>query len=274
MIETDIFFIITAGIVGLLGGSFLTVVIHRGPVIWGLVTNNSVYPQHYSLALPRSHCPHCKHPLGPQDLIPLLSYFAVRGKCRYCGTKISSFYPMVELLGVMSAMVAIALPLAWLPSLAAFTLFLFLVALGMIDARTGYLPDALTLPLITMGILLSIGNIFIPLGQSLWGAGLGYTSFWLISTLYKAIRKQDGLGLGDAKLMAAAGAFLGPFALPFMVLMAALSALITIMVLRVKGGAIDPQTEIRFGPYLASSIALCFTLTHSAPNMMPWIMGI
>lgn len=248
-------------IFGAILGSFLTVVISRGPVIWGLVDPDGPLPTPYSLARPRSHCPGCKNQLGLRDLVPILSFFANRGACRQCKAKIPRLYPVMEIGGAIIGAVSLILftsPLAWGGAL---FFLLSLLGLGAIDARTGYLPDAMTLPLLAIGLALSIGGPFGPWSMALIGAGLGYGTFTALAFLYRQIRGQDGLGAGDAKLLGAIGAFTGPFALPFVVLIAAGSALVTVAVgaLRSKE-QMTAETEIRFGPYLAMGGSVAFVL--------------
>ena len=227
---------------GLIGSSFVSVLIHRGPVIWGLIEVPASLPRPYSLARPRSHCPHCSHKLSATDLIPLFGFLRQGGRCRYCGVPISRLYPALELAGACAGAIAAFCFAAPLPAGMALIFLLSLLALAVIDAQTGYLPDAITLPLIGLGLILSIGDVFIPWTAALWGAGLGYGVFWGISTLYQLIRRQEGLGLGDAKLLAAIGSFTGPFALPFVVLAAAISALMAIALTN-KGNGFDPPAS-------------------------------
>ena len=138
-----------------------------------------------------------------------------------------------------------------------------LLALTIIDARTYRLPDWLTLPLIAVGLTASV-----VLDKSLWlhglGAVLGYGALVAIELSYKRLRGRDGLGRGDAKLLAAGGAWCGALALPFIVLAASLSALIYALVLRlVFARSLDGSSAIAFGPFLAFGIALIYALQTS-----------
>ena len=251
------FLVLVGGVVGLCCGSFLTVVVTRGPALWGLVdhTEASKPP---GLAHPPSHCPYCQSQLTARQLIPLLSYAIQRGRCAHCGAPISAFYPLVEALGLGAGVLAVVLPGGWLAMIGAFVLFLFLIALGAIDWRTGYLPDALTFPLILLGLGFGAAGVFQPWQMALLGAALGYGVFWAIGATYRAFRGVDGLGLGDAKLLAAGGAFAGPYALPFIVLIAAFSALSYIGLANLRGAGLSAQSEIRFGPFLAVGVAGAF----------------
>jgi leader peptidase (prepilin peptidase)/N-methyltransferase len=135
-----------------------------------------------------------------------------------------------------------------------------LAALAMIDIRTGRLPDVLTLPLVALGI--GVTALLEPdqLSFHAAAAALGYTSLWLIATLYRRHRGHDGLGLGDAKLLAAAGAWLGPLALAPLVLVASLSALATIGLLRLAGRPVSLQSSLPFGPFLGAGFLFLWCL--------------
>lgn len=129
-----------------------------------------------------------------------------------------------------------------------------LLALAIIDLRTYRLPNFLTFPLIAFGL---IYNFILALDfyPYLLGAVLGYAIFWTVETAYRLIRKRDGLGRGDAKLLAVGGAWCGAMALPFIILIASASALALVL--------LKPQSERRlvklaFGPYLAAAIAVTF----------------
>ncbi len=256
---------IFAAAFGLIIGSFLNVVVHRGPVMWGLIARD----QHRfgGLALPRSYCPHCGQTLGVSDLIPLASFVFRGGKCRYCKAPISVRYPIIELAGAGAAVAAVAL---WGPSLSALLAAVFLwalIALAAIDAETGYLPDAITLPLILIGIIANIGDRFAPLQDALIGAAAGYLSFRLIGMIFKRLRGVDGLGQGDAKLLAALGAWGGWALLPVTVFLAALLALVGVIFAVVLGKSVDRDTEVPFGPALVVAGGLAFMLTGAGVDV-------
>lgn len=221
-------------------GSFLGVVIRRlpdgAPVVWG-----------------RSRCPCCATVLRVRDLVPLVSWAAAGGRCRYCGRSIGWFYPGIELAAVAVAAVAVLMSrgqAAWLDCLLGW----WLLALGWIDLRRWLLPDALTLPLIIAGLV--AGAVFDPerLADRSLGAALGYLSLVAVAAVYRALRGREGLGRGDAKLLAAAGAWVGAAALPQVILLAALSALAAAGCLRLAGARIDARTALPFGPFLAIAI--------------------
>lgn len=135
-----------------------------------------------------------------------------------------------------------------------------LAALAVIDIRTGRLPDALTVPLVALGIAATAVLAPEQLGLHSIAAVLGYASLWLVAALYRRCRGHDGLGLGDAKLLAAAGAWLGPLALAPLVLLASLSALATIGMLRMAGRPVSLHSSLPFGPFLGAGLLLLWCL--------------
>ena len=188
------YYSIVFGIMGLLIGSFLNVVIYR-------------VPRGESIVKPGSHCPSCGHVLKAWELVPILSFLVQRGRCRKCRTKISWRYPGVELLTGLLFFYAVWQKNGVLDARLMLNLIFLatLVALAFIDYDTMRLPDVLTLPLLGIGLL---GAFLLPGQPSGWvslasAVGIGGL-FWLIATFY-----PRGMGMGDVKLVAAMGAFLG-----------------------------------------------------------------
>lgn len=237
-------------------GSFLNVVISRGPIIWSLVDSPSTTPAKFSLAWPPSHCPHCLAQIRPQHLIPVVGFVILRARCADCGARIAWHYPVIELLtGLLALALMAGVGINWL-SLALFIGGCGLIAAAAIDWRTGFLPDAITLPLLWLGLLVNLDGAIAPLRDAVIGAAAGYLSFRLIGDAYEALRGRIGLGRGDAKLLAAIGAWLGWWALPFVIFTASLLGLATALP-SLFARAEEPLTaEIRFGPFLAISAAL------------------
>ncbi|MEM1409210.1 MAG: prepilin peptidase [Pseudomonadota bacterium] len=250
--------------VGAVIGSFINVLISRGPVLWGLVENENGGPKR-GLAFPPSACEACGKRLKPFELIPILSFLALRGKCRYCGAPIGIRHLIIEIAG---ALIGAGCLIAFGPSLEALVnaFFLFiLIALATIDAETGYLPDALVLPLLAAGWLVAAAGLGPPFLNALIGTVLGGGGLWLIAKGYWLWRRRDGLGGGDIKLVAAAGAWLGPFALPYVMLAASLSALVFVSLQMLLGKReADLSTALRFGPFLAGALALVKLLPFPA----------
>jgi leader peptidase (prepilin peptidase) / N-methyltransferase len=249
----DWIIIATGGIFGLLAGSFLNVVIHRGPAIWKLVDDET---RRGNLSTPRSYCPACKIQLHTAHLIPVFSYLLLGGKCRACAAPIPIRYPIVELLGAAAGVVSVVIWGSPGAAIAAAVFFWVLIALAVIDLETGYLPDALVLPLLGAGLAVNTIGLFIPIFSAVIGAAVGYGAFWLISFIFVRLRGIEGLGMGDAKLLAAIGAWLGWQALAPVVLLAALLALAGIGVANLRGHKIGAQTPAPFGPALAAAGAI------------------
>ena len=229
-------------------GSFLGVLIERLPAGSPVVVG-------------RSACPHCGVRLRAADLVPLLSWLAARGRCRHCRHRLGAFYPLVELAAVavaLSATLVLDETAAWLIG-ATLGLGWTLLTLSWIDHRHLVLPDVLTLPLIPAGLLVAWVVSPESLPHHLLGAALGYAGLAAVAALYRRARGRAGLGAGDAKLFAAAGAWLSWEALPSVLLIAGALGL----VLALAGGAgrrLAADTAVPFGPALAGAFWLVWLL--------------
>lgn len=258
----------TVAILGLLVGSFLNVVIHRVPVMldreWRaqcdeLAGREPAAQAPYNLIVPRSACPSCKAPITALQNVPVVSWLALRGRCAGCGTAISARYPLVELLtGLMSCAVAWKFGYGW-PMLAALVLTWFLVALTFIDLDTQLLPDNLTLPLLWIGLALSLAAPAVPVTavpvdprSSIIGALAGYLSLWSVYQLFRIVTGKEGMGYGDFKLLAALGAWLGWKMLLPIVLASALVGAVVGVVMMARFGR-ERSQPMAFGPYLAAA---------------------
>jgi leader peptidase (prepilin peptidase) / N-methyltransferase len=213
-------------------------------------------PEHRPVALARSACAACGTALGPLDLVPLASFALLRGRCRYCGHPIGWFHPAVELaaLGVSTcAVLACQTPQqVWIASVLGWTL----LALGWIDVLWLLLPDVLTLPLLLAG--LGVASVTAP-DTIFWhalGAACGYLGLRAVALTYRALRGREGMGAGDAKLLAAAGAWLGVAALPWMVFLAALAGLAVAGISAAAGRPMQATTALPFGACLAAAFWL------------------
>jgi len=272
------FWIAAAGVLGLIVGSFLNVVILRLPArmeyFWKRDAREMLELASADEAAPPdivrkgSHCPHCKHPLAAWDNIPLLSWLVLRGRCRYCTAPISIQYPLVELLcGITSAVVVWHFGVTW-QAAAALLFTWFLVAAGGIDFRTQLLPDVLTLPLLWLGLLISLVPVFVDTREAVIGAAIGYLALWSVYWLFKLATGKDGMGFGDFKLFAAAGAWMGYAALLPVIIIAALSgAIIGTILLRTRGQ--DRSVPFAFGPFLA--IAMWIWLVAGDPILAAYM---
>lgn len=210
-------------------------------------------PAGQPVAWARSACPHCGRQLAAADLAPVASWLVAGGKCRYCAHPLGLFYPGIELaaLGV-AAWAALALPdplLVWAGCLLGWSL----LGAAVIDARHFVLPDILVLPLIPAGILLQAWIAPGAWTGHLVGAAAGYLGFAAVAALYRRLRGREGLGMGDAVLLAAAGAWVGWAGLPSVVFAGAVLGLLGAVALRAAGRRVDGATELPFGPALAAA---------------------
>ena len=219
-------------------GSFLGVLIRR-------------LPGGQPVVFSRSACAHCGSRLAARDLVPLLSYVGARGRCRYCHAPIGWFHPLVELLALgVAAIVTCAGHMrfsapdpVWVWSGCA--LGWTLLALGWIDLKTLRLPDVLTLPLLLAGLLSCrlLSPAAVP--DHTVAAVVGYGGFRLVALIYRRLRGYEGLGMGDAKLLAAAGAWTGLGALPFVI---AGAAIVTLVATGVTYTSMSLHGQVDAGP--------------------------
>jgi len=249
-------------VLGLLVGSFLNVVVHRMPIIldrqWRrqcdeLAGRETPPAPRYNIVVPRSACPACRTPIRAIHNVPVLSWLALRGRCASCKARISARYPLVELLsGLLAA--AVAWKFGFTPQMgAALVLTWFLVALTFIDIDTQLLPDALTLPLLWLGLAASVsGYTPVEPRSAIIGALAGYLSLWSVYHLFRLATGKEGMGYGDFKLLAALGAWLGwQMLLPIILLSAAVGAVTGIALILIRGR--DRNVPIPFGPFLAAA---------------------
>jgi len=194
-VTVDIQVLLVALLVGLCIGSFLNVVIYRLPLGQSLVS-------------PRSRCTKCGYELRWYDNVPVLSWALLGGRCRRCRAPISVQYPIVELVtGLLFVLVAWLTPVGPL-LVSRLILVAILVALFGIDLEHQILPNVITLPGVVIGLLFSL---IAPPGwkDALIGAALGAGVLYGIAAAYYAVRREEGLGMGDVKMLAMIGAFLG-----------------------------------------------------------------
>jgi leader peptidase (prepilin peptidase)/N-methyltransferase len=247
-------------VVGLTAGSFLNVVIYRLPKMldedWrrecaALAGKEKVVLERprMSLAHPPSHCPHCGHRLRPIENIPLISYLVLRGRCSACNASIGLRYPLVEATtALLSVLVVGRFGVGW-ESAAALILTWGLIALSAIDLDTRLLPDAITLPLLWLGLLLSLDGWPTDSRSAILGAALGYSFLWTVFHLFRLLTGKEGMGFGDFKLFALFGAWLGWQYLPQIILLSACAGALVGAALLLRGR--DSQIPIPFGPYVA-----------------------
>ena len=249
------------GIFGLVLGSFLNVVIYRLPKMMQRESDNYVaeesglpppHTERYNLMLPRSACPHCGHQISALENIPVVSYLAIKGKCRGCQAPISPRYPLVELAGGVLAAVTVWHFGSGLAGMAALVFGFFLIAMTMIDAETNLLPDDLTLSLLWLGLLVNLNGTFVSLQSAVIGAVAGYLCLWTIYWLFKLCTGKEGMGYGDFKLLAALGAWMGWAMLPQLILLASVVGSVCGIAILIIA-RLGKDTHLPFGPYLAGA---------------------
>lgn len=260
-------------ILGLLVGSFLNVVAYRLPLqlqrtwrrealAWlaGSDASADAQPQPptasaadtepFNLLVPRSRCPRCGTGIAAHDNLPVLSWLWLRGRCRHCQAAISWRYPLVELASGALAVLVVAEFGASAQGLAALLLVWMLLVLTLIDCDHQLLPDAITLPLLWLGLLLNVAELFAPLASAVIGAVVGYLLLWSVYWLFRLATGREGMGYGDFKLLAAFGAWFGWEALPALLLVASASGALygTAAILLRRQGR---EVPFAFGPFLA-----------------------
>jgi len=226
-------------------GSFLFVVVKR-------------YPELAGIAAGRSRCPACGSRIAARDLVPILGWLRLRGRCRVCAAPIGWHYPAVELAAAAIAAWAASAVSGWMLWVSC-GLGWALLTLSLIDLRCYRLPDFLTLPILLAGFGVTAVARHAELPGHLLGAVLGFAVLVGIGWVYRRLRGREGLGLGDAKLLAAGGAWLSWEALPALVLTAAVLALAVTIGLRLwQREPLSAATRVPFGPYLALAIWLAW----------------
>ena len=252
------------GLIGLLVGSFLNVVIYRLPIMmqrnWRkecaeylqLDATEAASKEPFNLAVPLSRCPNCNTPIKPHQNIPIISYLCLKGRCAACNNPITTRYPLVEAFtAITSALVAwhfgdtpqtvFALVLTW-----------SLIALSFIDIDHQLLPDNITLPVLWLGLFLSLFGFYTDAHAGIIGAIAGYTVLWTVYQLFKLATGKEGMGYGDFKLLALFGAWLGWQYLPLIILLSSLVGAIIGLSMIVFAKK-DHNSPLPFGPYLAAA---------------------
>lgn len=265
MIDQMLYFVFL-GVIGLCVGSFLNVVIYRYPK--ALFADQSPF-----LALCRpawSFCPSCEAKLKWYHNIPVISWLLLHGQCAACKKPIAKRYPLVELL---TAIITVIMAWAFMGNLLLLVIGLvfswILITLFFIDVDHQLLPDGLTLGLLWIGLLVNaLWGLFVTPLAAITGAAVGYVLFALLNGLYKALRGRDGLGLGDAKLIAALLAWFGIAALPYLLIGSGVLALLVTLGLMI-GKKHQYQQAFAFGPYLAIAGWLFLLLSHICHGLLP-----
>ena len=233
----DLIFVI---ILGGLWGSFANVCIYRLPKGKGVVSG-------------RSFCPNCKKLIIWKDNIPIISFLFLNGKCRNCKKKIPSQYLLIELITIVHFLVIYYLFGITITTLLFLILGLSFIIIFFIDLKHYIIPNILTFPLMIIGFIKSfdpnLNPIFPNFINSLIGGIFGYFVIWSIIYFYKQVRKKEGMGLGDAKLLSAIGFWFGWISIPFVIFLSSIIALLFVIPSLIKKSK-KLSSQIPFGPYI------------------------
>lgn len=243
---------VLGGLLGLVIGSFLATILIRGPKGESALTG-------------RSRCDACGTVLGARDLVPILSWLVGRGRCRACGAWIDPRHLAMELAAALVGVVAVLahpLPLALVTA----GLGWWLLLLAALDLEAHWLPDLLTLPLIALGLAAAWAGFGPPLAERLWGAGIGWASLEAIRVTYRVSRGRDGMGGGDPKAFAAAGAWVGAWNLPVILLCAGLLGIAAALTMLLRKQAVAATTRMPLGTLLALALWPAWLLVAIQPS--------
>ena len=232
--------LLLVSVLGALWGSFANVCIYRLPLRGGVVKG-------------RSFCPKCKKKIFWYENIPILSYLILGGKCSKCKKIISFQYLLVESISIFSFLIIYYFFGVSLTTILLIILFLSFIVIFFIDLKHYIIPDILTFPMMVLGFLKSFDPNLNPLFpnyiNSLLGGIIGYGIIWLLILFYKKIRNKEGMGLGDAKILAVVGFWFGWVSIPFVIFLSSTIALIIVIpdLLKKKKKL---TSQIPFGPYI------------------------
>jgi len=240
----------------------------------GSFANVCIYrlPKNKQIISGRSFCPKCKKKINWYDNLPLISFLFLNGKCRKCNKVISSRYFIVELITGFIFLI-IYLTSDNLSSIIFLSILsLIFVVIFFIDLENFIIPDVLNFSVMTLGLFKN----FIPnfntsliheINQSIIGGIVGYVSIWLIIFLYKTFKKIDGMGLGDAKLMAGIGLLFGWQSIPFVLFVSSILGLIFVVPSLIKKQK-NMRTEIPFGPFIILACLVYFVYGNQLYNLI------
>ena len=241
--------------------------------IWGSFSNVCIYrlPNYQSVVKGRSFCTFCKEKINWYDNIPLLSFIFLKGKCRCGKSKISLQYFIVEFISGISFLFIYYLFGISITTLLLIILSVFFIIIFFIDLKHFIIPNELTFPLIFIGFVKSFEpnlnqTIFPNYIDSLIGGVFGYLIIWLIIFFYKKVRKKEGMGLGDAKLMAVVGFWFGWLSIPFTIFISSFVALIFAIPSLLKKNK-NMSTQIPFGPYIIIGCIIYVSFANQIKHM-------
>ena len=245
-------------ILGGLWGSFANVCIYRLPLDKGVVSG-------------RSYCPKCKKQITWKDNIPIISYLLLSGKCRKCKKPISSQYTLVEFLSILFFTIIYFLYGITLTTLLLMILSLSFIIIFFIDLKHFIIPNEITFSMMALGFLKSFDpnlNLLFPnYINSLIGGLLGYGIIWSIIYFYKQVRKKEGMGLGDAKLFGVIGFWFGWLAIPFIIFLSSVIALVSVVPSLLKNSR-TMSSQIPFGPYIILGTLIYLFFENSFKSLL------
>ncbi len=245
-------------ILGGLWGSFANVCIYRLPLEKGVVSG-------------RSYCPKCKKQITWKDNIPILSYLLLSGKCRKCKKPISSQYTIVEFLSILFFTIIYFLYGITLTTLLLMILSLSFIIIFFIDLKHFIIPNEITFSMMALGFIKSfdpnLNSIFPNYINSLIGGLLGYGIIWSIIYFYKQVRKKEGMGLGDAKLFGVVGFWFGWLAIPFIIFLSSVIALLSVVPSLLKNLR-TMSSQIPFGPYIIIGTLIYLFFENSFKSLL------
>ena len=231
----------------------------------GSFANVCIYrlPRDKQIISGRSYCPRCKKKIKWYDNLPLISYIFLNAKCRNCDKSISVRYLIVELItGISFLLIFLSFKNLYTIVFLS-TLILILIMIFFIDLENFIIPDVLNFSIMFLALLKNflpnLNTSFVQeINQSIIGGIVGYLSIWVIIFLYKTIKKIDGMGLGDAKLMAGIGLLFGWQSIPFVLFISSVLGLIFVIPSLLSKKK-NMRSEIPFGPFIIASSIVYFT---------------
>ena len=242
--------------------------------LWGSFANVCIYrlPENKSVITGRSSCPNCKNKIPWHDNIPLLSFILLMRKCRFCKNPIDLQYFIVELISAISFVSIYYFFGLTLAALLLLILSIFFIIIFFIDLKHFIIPNELTFPLMIIGFIKSFDpnlnqTIFPNYINSLIGGVFGYLIIWLIIFFYKKVRKKEGMGLGDAKLMAVIGFWFGWVSIPFVIFISSAVALILVIPSLINQSR-KISSEIPFGPYIIIGCILYVSFSNQIKSLL------
>jgi len=241
--------------------------------IWGSFCNVCIYrlPLEKNIIKGRSFCPSCKEQIKWFDNIPFLSFIILKGACRNCKSKIHIQYFSVELISAISFLLIYYLYGISITTLLLIILIIFFIIIFFIDLKHYIIPNELTFPLMLIGFIKSFDpnlnqSLFPNYINSLIGGFFGYSIIWSIIFFYKTLRKKEGMGLGDAKLIAVVGFWFGWFSIPFTIFISSMVALI-FSIPSLINKTKDMSTQIPFGPFIIIGCLIYVTFANQIKNL-------